>query len=115
MNWLIDNWYVLLGVLVLAFVVVVGCIEFFGRPSKEQKEKVKEWLKWAVTEAERKLKGGTGALKLRMVYDMFVGKFPWVSRLLDFTTFSLWVDEALIWLNTQLSSNENVQKYVKEE
>ena len=37
---------------------------------------VKEWLLWAVTQAEQYLGSGTGALKLRYVYDLAVEAFP---------------------------------------
>lgn len=113
MNWLIDNWYLLVCLL---FVIVVGiCVvfRFFNLPTDKQMSKVVEWLKFAVTEAERKLKGGTGQLKLAMVYDMFVAKFPWVAKLIAFETFSGLVDQALEWLNKQMVTNANVKEYVE--
>ena len=115
MNWIIDNWFVIFALLVVVIAGIFACIRFACLPTEAQKDKVKEWLKYAVTEAEKALKGGTGALKLRMVYDMFVSRFPWVSRVITFTTFSIWVDDALVWLRTQIDCNKNIQGYVKEE
>lgn len=39
---------------------------------KNQKEKIVEWLVYAVTEAEKQLGNGTGQLKLRLCYDWFI-------------------------------------------
>lgn len=44
-------------------------------PSDKQLNKVREWLLYAVTKAEKELGGGTGQIKLRYVYDMFVARF----------------------------------------
>lgn len=76
------------------------------------KENVKEWLLWAVTEAENYLGSGTGKLKLRYVYDQCVEKFPAVKYLLPFSVFSKWVDEALIEMRKQIANNKNIAAYV---
>ena len=39
----------------------------------------KEWLLFAVTEAEKSLGGGTGELKLHVTYDAFIKRFPLLS------------------------------------
>lgn len=115
MEWIIDNWYV-----VLAFVAVLTCAgfavyHFFGLPTDKQVAKVKEWLKYAVTLAEKELGGKTGQLKLRMVYDMFLSKFPAIANVISFELFSSWVDESLDWLNKQLESNQAINTVVKGE
>lgn len=71
--------------------------------------KVKEWLKYAVCIAEEELGSGTGQLKLHMVYDMFVEKFPAIASILPFSIFSKWVDLALEWMREQLEKNENIR------
>ena len=48
---------------------------------------VKEWLLWAVTQAEQYLGSGTGALKLRYVYDLAVEAFPPIEYLVPFSVF----------------------------
>ena len=87
--------------------------KFLGLPTDQQIENLKEWLKWAVTEAEKELGSGTGQLKLRRVYDLALAKFPWIARLVPFEEFSMWVDEALIWLGKQLESNKAITNMVK--
>lgn len=78
-----------------------------------QKKKVIEWLKWAVSEAEKMLGGGTGQLKLRLVYDWFVQKFPIVAAFLPFRVFSAWVDVALETMRKWLEDNQSVANYVE--
>ena len=77
-----------------------------------QKNKVIEWLKYAVSEAEKMLGSGTGQLKLRLVYDWFCEKFPVVAAILPFRVFSSWVDVALETMRDWLSTNRNVAGYV---
>lgn len=78
-----------------------------------QKRKVIEWLKYAVTEAEKLLGEKTGQLKLRQVYDWFVEKFPVVAAFLPFRVFSSWVDVALETMRKWLEDNQSVANYVE--
>ena len=75
--------------------------------------KIKEWLKYAVTIAEHELGSGTGQLKLRYVYDMFIEQFPMVASLLPFSIFSKWVDLALEWMRQQLEQNQNIKAMIE--
>lgn len=77
-----------------------------------QKAKIIEWLKWAVTEAEKLLGSKTGQLKLRQVYDWFCDKFPVVAAILPFRVFSAWVDTALDTMKEWLGSNKSVAAYI---
>lgn len=114
MEWIINNWYVILGLLILAVVIVYGILGFAHMDKETQIEKVKEWLKYAVSIAEKDLGSGTGQLKLRKVYDMFLVKFPWIAQAITFKEFSDYVDEALIWLEFQLQNNKKVKELVNE-
>ena len=111
-EWIIGNWYVVLGIAALLAAAGFFMYRFFKLPRVEQIAKVKEWLKYAVAIAEKELGSGTGELKLRYVYDLFVGKFPAVAKIITFETFSGWVDDALEWLNEQLSSNESISELI---
>lgn len=71
-----------------------------------------EWLKYAVAVAEKDLGSGTGQLKLREVYDMFIDKYPAFSAIVPFALFSYWVKLALKWFENQLENNENVKLYI---
>lgn len=112
MKFFINNWYLIVaGAAVLAgagYSVYV----FVKRPHTEQLKSVKEWMLFAVTKAEKELGSGTGKLKLRYVYDMFIAKFPWLGKVISFEMVSMMVDDALDEMKVMLESNKAVQEYV---
>lgn len=112
MNWFIENWSIIVGAIAVVAVLAGAVVGFFKLPVAMQKEKIKEWLLYAVTEAERIFGGGTGKLKLEFTFEMLVNHFPFVSKLISFETFSTWVDEALDKMKEMLDTNENVYTYV---
>ena len=111
---LLDNAATFAGTAAVLAVVGYGVYEFWKQPSAKRIAAVKEWLLYAVTEAEKAMGGGTGKLKLRQVYDLFLQRFPAVSQAVQFETFSAWVDEALEQMKSLLASNKALQDYVKE-
>lgn len=109
MEFIIDYWVIaLIVVLALVYKIVV----FMKSPSQNQLAQVKEWLLYAVAQAEKKLGSGTGQLKLRYVYDLFILRFGTLARMISFETFSALVDEALYVFRDMLRDNEAVSKYV---
>ena len=112
MNFIINNWYIILALVAVLGVAAWYVYRYFNLPSEAQLAKVREWLLWAVTEAEKELGGGTGKLKLRTVYDAFLTKFPWLAPVISFTTFSGLVDEALDEMRTMLEKKRAVQAYM---
>lgn len=115
MNYIIENWYLFVALAAVVTAFITLAVTYFKMPTAKQIEAFKEWLKYAVTKAEKELKSGTGQLKLRMVYDMAISKYEWLAQFVSFGQFSKWVDEALEWLDEQLKSNENVKIMVKGE
>ena len=113
MNWLLNNWYVILGIAAILVATGITVYKFLGLPTTSQISKIKEWLLYAVTEAEATLGSQTGILKLRMVYDMFIARFPMVAKIISFATFSYWVDEALDDMKELLKTNEVINQLVK--
>ncbi len=112
MKFIADYWYLILIGIVAVAVIVYAVIKFFKLPRSSQISKVKEWLLFAVTEAEKELGSGTGQLKLRYVYDMFVTKFPYLVQFIPFETFSNLVDEVLIKFREMFNTNVAVKQYV---
>lgn len=112
-NFLLENWYMLIIALVILVVAIYIVYTFIKMPRSKQLARVQEWLLWAVAEAEKELGSGTGQLKLRYVYDMFVGRFPALANLLTFEAFSILVDKALEKFNKILESNQQVQNFVE--
>lgn len=112
MEFYMEHWYIIVALLALATGTILALIRFSQLPSDEQLAKVREWLLYAVTEAERELGGGTGQLKLRSVYDMFVLRFPKLVALISFDLFSELVDEALVDMREMLEKNQAVKAIV---
>lgn len=113
MEYFIDNWYVFVAVFAVLFCFGAFAVRYFKMPTEEQLDKVREWLLWAVTQAEKELGAGTGQLKLRAVYDMFVQRFPAVAKMISFSAFSDLVDEALEEMRAMLKKNEAVAAIVE--
>lgn len=113
MNWITENWALLLGVISIVCICVASVVCFCRQPSSVQKAKVKEWLLWAVTKAEAELGGGTGALKLAMVYDLFISKFPAIAKAMSFDMFSKLVDSALDKMREILVKNKKIAEIVE--
>lgn len=112
MEIIIDSWYIILALLAVCAAAAYAVYSFAQKPTTEQLVKVREWLLWAVTEAEKELGNGTGELKLRQVYDLFVVRFPWLAKIVPFSLFSDLVDDALVEMREMLAKNENVHAYV---
>lgn len=77
--------------------------------------RVKSWLLFAVIEAERIYKSGTGALKLRYTYDLFVSRFGSLAAMVTFEMFSKWVDEVLQEMRHILETNKDIEAYVNDD
>ena len=113
MSWMIENWYIVIALICVGGAAGIAIYKFAKIPTSEQINKVKEWLLYAVTMAEKELGGGTGKLKLRMVYGMFIDKFPAIAQVISFETFSSWVDAALEEMKKMLADNEAVKLFVE--
>lgn len=113
MEFFIDNWYLFVAAIAGGAVAGVISYRFFKMPTREQLDMVREWLLWAVTEAEKELGSGTGRLKLRQVYDLFIVRFPWLAKVISFSTFSELVDDALVEMRDLIAKNEAVQAHVE--
>lgn len=110
---LMEYWWlaiVILAILVIAFMFL---ITYINLPKSKKATKVKEWLLFAVIQAEKELGSGTGQLKLRYVYNLALSKFPIFIKLIPFELFSNFVDEALQQLENLIEDSEGVKKYIE--
>ena len=110
---MLENIGVFIGIVSLLVVVGLGLYKFFKLGKEKQLKMVREWLLLAVVEAEKQLGGGTGQIKLRFVYDMFIDKFKTLSMLISFDRFSLMVDNALDEMKEMLVSNKQLKDYIE--
>lgn len=111
---IIKNIGSIIGAIILIALVGLTIKEFIELGKEKQLEKVREWLLYACIMAEKKLGGGTGKVKLRYVYDLFVEKFSFLKLLVTFEQFSEMVDEALVKMREMLEKNPNVAMLVED-
>lgn len=112
-EFIIDHWLELICAYTVIFMFVVFCKNFLSLPKGEQFKQIKGWLLGAVTLAESQYGGGTGKIKLSVVYDKFVEKFPWIAKILTFEKFGEYVDDALVEMRRLLESNTAVAAIVE--
>ncbi len=84
---------------ILAVILIGGGIYING---------FKNWLVWAVSEAETMFGSKTGKLKLRYAYELAVERFPTIAKLIPFSMFSKLVDGALIIMRDMIENNKNI-------
>ena len=112
MKFITENWFVIVTLAIVAGATGYAIYAFVKMPSDKQLNKVREWLLYAVIKAEKELGGGTGQIKLRYVYDMFVTRFDWLTEVITFEMFSLMVDDALEKMKDIIENNVAVQMLV---
>lgn len=89
---------IIIGV-ILAIVVIAGGIYVNG---------FKNWLVWAVSEAESMFGSKTGKLKLRYAYELAVARFPMIAKFVPFSVFSKLVDSALDVMRDMIENNKDI-------
>ena len=100
-------------VTIIVICVIGLCIYGLFRKGKERQiEIILEWLLLAVIKAEKELGSGTGQIKLRFVYDLFIDKFKVVSYFMSFSQFSILVDQALDIMKDMVSNNKKIEEYI---
>ncbi len=112
MQFLVDNWVMIVICLAGICLIGYGIFDWITKPKAEKIKNIKEWLLYAVTCAQAELGTGTGALKLRSVYDQALKRFPWV-QFIKFETFKEWVDEALEKMEDMLDNSEEARALVE--
>lgn len=106
----------MLALSIITFIIlIVWGIILLHSASQHQQAMIKEWLLYAVTQAEKELGAGTGQIKLRYVYNMFIEKFPKASKKFSFEKFSILVDEVLKKFEAMLRLNNKIKNYVNKE
>jgi hypothetical protein len=107
------NLVFIIGLIAAAGYLAWKIYNFIKMPKVDQFEAVREWLLWAVAEAEKLYGSGTGALKLRYVYDLFLSRFKELEYFIPFDEFSKMVDDSLVGFRDLLGKNEKINNYVE--
>ena len=111
--WIVENWPIIVAFISGIVVCLLVAVKFSKEPTEAKIDMIKEWLLYAVTLAEKELGGGTGQIKLRYVWDMFIKTFPALAPLIPFDIFKALVDEALEEMRHLLETNMDVLYYVE--
>ena len=90
----------------LAVIIVGGGIYVNG---------FKNWLVWAVTEAEATFGSNTGKLKLRYAYELAIARFPLMAKMIPFSLFSKFVDSALDVMRDMIENNKSIADAITDE
>jgi hypothetical protein len=110
-----DNWFLIVAAIAIVSVASIKIYRWFKQPSATQIRQIQEWLLYAVAKAEKELGSGTGEMKLRYVYDMFVTKFPAIAIFIDFDDFSIMVEQALEKLEELIKENTDIGALISKE
>ena len=89
---------IIMGV-ILAVIIIGGGIYVNG---------FKNWLVWAVSEAESMFGSKTGKLKLRYAYELAVKCYPMLAKFIPFSMFSKMVDTALDVMRDMIENNKDI-------
>lgn len=110
---IIEFWPVIVAFICGMATALAFAVKFSKEPTEKKVQMIKEWMLYAVIQAEKELGGGTGQIKLRYVWDMFIKTFPALAPLLSFDMFSKLVDQALVQMRHILDTNCDVLSYVE--
>lgn len=106
MNLFLLHYWPLITIAVLLIIISIYALK---------KKSFREWLLFAVAEAEKALGSKTGQIKLRYVYDLAMNRFPIFSKLIPFSVFEKLVNEALDAFKDMLAENEQLKSYIDKE
>ncbi len=112
MTFMYNYWFLIVAGIAVVSVVSIKVYNWLKKPNNEQLEQVRQWLIYAVAKAEKELGSGTGELKLRYVYNMFIAKFPAIALFISFETFAEMVNKALEELEGLIAENSNIKDLI---
>ena len=113
MEWLIENWYVIVGLMATTSFITYKIVVFIKMPHADKRQLLMSALQGMVAEAERELGKSTGVLKLRKVYSQALAVFPWIAEVYTFEQFEGLVNQALDWMKEQASKNPAFKEYIE--
>lgn len=102
-------WLEILIGLICASIIGIKTYKFSKLPVEQKFSRIRAWLIFAVTEAEKEWGGGTGQIKLAKVYDAFCAKYPIIKIFISMSVFSQLVDSALEEMKKVLERKELIE------
>ena len=84
-----DNIIIAIGIIAIVGAAAYALYYFMNLGKEKQIQIIREWLLLAVIKAEKELGDGTGQVKLRYVYDLFLDKFKFASLFITVSNSSV--------------------------
>ncbi len=109
--WIRENWYIFILFIGVISMMAIRVYEFLKQPNKAQLQQIQEWLVYAVAKAEEVLGSGTGKMKLKYVYDMFVTKFPAFAMFISYEKFVEMTEKALKEFKEMIAENPKIKEF----
>ena len=112
LKFIIENWYMIIAALAVCVFGGSFVANFLQKSTEEKLQSVKEWAIYACAIAQAHLGSGTGQLKLRQTYDMFIIRFPDLAKVISYETYKMTAELALTELKKMLATNPNVKDLI---
>lgn len=94
--------YLIIAVLAVIFVMIAAM----------RYKSFKNWLVYAVSEAEKYLGSGTGKLKIRYAYDLAIKQYPVIAKIIPWSLFSKLIDAALVVMRQMIDDNQMIANVI---
>lgn len=94
--------YLIIAVLAVILVIVASM----------RYKSFKNWLVYAVSEAEKYLGSGTGKLKIRYAYDLAIKQYPVIAKIIPWSLFSKLIDSALVVMRQMIDDNQMIANVI---
>ena len=114
MNILIEYWYFFVIIAALGFLIGTTINKFIQMPNSQKLNSIKQWAIYACALAQKELGSGTGELKMRYTYDLFVSTFPFLAQIISYERYKEIAENALLEFKRMLETNPNVKRLVEE-
>lgn len=115
LDFLINYWFLIVIAIAVITIAIVFAIDFSKKSTEEKLKSVKEWAIYACAIAEAHLGSGTGQLKMRETYDMFIIRFPALAKIISFEMYKATAEMALVEFKKMLETNPKVKDLIIEE
>lgn len=112
LKFIIENWYIIIAALAVCAFGGSFVANFLQKSTEEKLESVKQWAIYACAIAQAHLGSGTGQLKMRQTYDMFIIRFPDLAKVISYETYKMTAQLALTELKKMLATNPNVKDLI---
>lgn len=96
---------------VLKVILTIICIFIVGLIALHM-QSFKNWLIYAVSEAEKYFGSKTGELKLRYVYNLAIQEFPFLAKVIPFSLFHKFVKWALKKMDEMIKNNQVIGDFI---